>query len=92
MRKIAIALVPMFLLLLGVRAYLSYWYFIQGVDSFDAIIKSPTLSESMVIKELEAIEQDFGKSNTIKPTTAATKNQAYIAELLRNIRTKSTDV
>jgi uncharacterized membrane protein len=42
-------------------------------------------------QELGAIERDFTLSNRIKSTGAATKNQAYIAELLRTLKTKKTD-
>jgi hypothetical protein len=63
----------------------------RGVDSFDAIIISPPISESLAVKELQAIEQNFDWSNTIKSTSAATKNQAYVAELLRDLRVKNID-
>jgi hypothetical protein len=88
MRKIVISLALILLLLLGVRAYLGYWYFMQGVYSFDAIMRPTPSSDSTMIQELETIEQDFEMSNRIKSTIAATKNQAYIAELLRTLKIK----
>jgi hypothetical protein len=91
MRKIVISLALILLLLLGVRAYLGYWYFMQGVYSFDAIMRPTPSSDSTMIQELETIEQDFEMSNRIKSTIAATKNQAYIAELLRTLKIKKTD-
>jgi hypothetical protein len=44
-----------------------------------------------MIQELETIERDFEMSNRIKSTTAASKNQAYIAGLLNALKTKKSD-
>ena len=92
MRKIAFALLILILILLIVRSGLSYWYFDRGVHSFDTLtIATPVLSGETAITKLRTIKKDFEMSHTIKPTSAAYKNQEYIAQLLRDLKTKNND-
>ena len=93
MRKIAFALLILIPILLIVRSGLSYWYFDRGVNSFDTLtIASPILSGETAITKLRTIKKDFEMSHTIKPTSAAYKNQEYLARLIRNLKAKNNEI